>query len=277
VRQKLAKVIADRDGGLVFDVGSLTVGEYLDRWLPDCVKGTVRETTFERYEYAIRPHIKPVLGRVKLKSLTPAHVRAFYREKLDAGLAPATVHKMHVVLHKALDQAVADGLIPRNATDAVKSPRIDSEEINPLTADEANRFIEAACGERLEALYVLAIHTGLRQGELLGLKWEDLDLTGARSGSSAPSLMRVGNTHCPNPKRRRAAAPCVSHPAPWPLSEITSSGSWGRWNVWALSISPVGSCSRRRRRDHQPVQSPQPLFRPTLEACWAIRAGRALP
>jgi integrase len=178
VRQKLAKVIADRDGGLVFDVGSLTVGEYLDRWLPDCVKGTVRETTFERYEYAIRPHIKPVLGRVKLKSLTPAHVRAFYREKLDAGLAPATVHKMHVVLHKALDQAVADGLIPRNATDAVKSPRIDSEEINPLTADEANRFIEAACGERLEALYVLAIHTGLRQGELLGLKWEDLDLTG---------------------------------------------------------------------------------------------------
>lgn len=176
VRRKLAKAMSDRDGGLVFDAGTLTVGEYLDRWLADCVKGTVRESTFKRYEYAIRPHLKPALGRIKLKSLNPAHVRTLYREKLDAGLAPATVHKMHVVLHKALDQAVADGLIPRNATDAVKVPRIDREEINPLTADEANRLIEAAHEDRLEALYVLAVHTGLRQGELLALKWDDLDL-----------------------------------------------------------------------------------------------------
>jgi integrase len=76
VRRKLAKAMADRDGGLVFDAGALTVGEYLDRWLSDCVKGTVRESTFERYEYAVRPHIKPTLGRIKLKSLTPAHVRS---------------------------------------------------------------------------------------------------------------------------------------------------------------------------------------------------------
>lgn len=176
VRRKLSKAMADRDGGLVFDAGGLTVGEYLDRWLSDCVKGTVRESTFERYEYTIRPHIKPALGRLKLKNLTPAHVRGFYREKLDAGLAPATVHKMHVVLHKALDQAVADSLIPRNATDAVKVPRIDREEIKPLTAEEANRLMEAASEDRLEAIYVLAVRTGLRQGELLALKWEDLDL-----------------------------------------------------------------------------------------------------
>jgi integrase len=89
------------------------------------VKGTVRASTLDRYKYAIRPHIKPALGRMKLKSLTPAHVRGFYREKLDAGLASATVHKIHAVLHKALDQAVADGLIPRNAADALKLPRID--------------------------------------------------------------------------------------------------------------------------------------------------------
>jgi integrase len=83
---------------------------------------------------------------------------------------------MHVALHKALDQAVADGLIPRNVTDALKVPRTDREEIQPLTAEEANRLLKAARGERLAALYVLAIHTGLRQGELLALKWEDLDL-----------------------------------------------------------------------------------------------------
>src|SRR5919199_268167 len=176
VRQKLTKAMADRDGGLIFDAGSLTVGEYLDRWLKDSVKGTVRQSTYEVYGHMIRPHIVPGLGRVKLKSLNPAHVRWFYREKLDAGLAPATVHKMHVVLHKALDQAIADGLIPRNVTDALKIPRIDREEINPLTAEEANRLLEAASGDRLESLYMLAIHTGLRQGELLALKWEDVDL-----------------------------------------------------------------------------------------------------
>ncbi len=117
---------------------------------------------------------------MRLKNLTPAHVRGFYRERLDAGLAPATVRKMHVVLHKALDQAVADGLIPRNATDAVKVPRSEREEIKPLTAEEANRLMETARGDRLEALYVLAIHTGLRQGELLALRWEDIDLEGGK-------------------------------------------------------------------------------------------------
>lgn len=183
VAKKLARALADREDGLVFDAGNLTVGDYLDRWLVECVKGTVRESTFERYGYAVRPHIKPALGRIKLKSLTPAHIRSFYREKLDGAegcrrLAPATVHKMHVVLHKALNQAVADGLIPRNVTDALKVPLIGREEITPLTAEEANRLIEAARGadDRLGALYVLAIHTGLRQGELLALKWDDLDL-----------------------------------------------------------------------------------------------------
>ncbi len=176
VAAKLTKAMADRNSGIVFDAGNLAVGEYVDRWITDCVKGTVRESTFERYECAVRAHIKPILGSIKLKSLTPAHVRGFYREKLDSGLAPGTVHKLHVVLHKALDQAVTDGLIARNATDALKLPRIDREEINPLTAEEANRLIEAACGDRLTALYVLAVHTGLRQGELLALKWDDLDL-----------------------------------------------------------------------------------------------------
>ena len=76
VRRKLAKAMADRDGGLVFNAGALTVGEYMDRWLKD-VKDTVRQSTHERYEYAINPHITPALGRIKLKDLTPAQVRWF--------------------------------------------------------------------------------------------------------------------------------------------------------------------------------------------------------
>ena len=204
VANKLAKALSSREEGLVFDAGKLTVGEYLERWLEECVKGTVRASTLDRYKYTIEPHIKPALGRMKLKSLTPAHVRGFYREKLDTGLAPAAVHKMHAVLHKALDQAVADGLIPRNAADALKLPRIDREEITPLTAEEANRLIEAARGDRLEALYVLAIHTGLQQGELLALNWEDLDLEAGTLQVRRTLTRRGGKHFLAEPKTKKS-------------------------------------------------------------------------
>lgn len=113
VRDKLTKSLGDRADGLIFDAGTLKVGEYLDRWLRD-VSDTVRDSTYQRYEYAIHPHIKPALGGINLKDLSPVQLRWFYRECLDKGLAPATVHKLHVVLHKALVAAVKDGLVPRN-------------------------------------------------------------------------------------------------------------------------------------------------------------------
>src|SRR5215213_2080988 len=182
VSEKLIKAMADRDGGIVYDAGKLTVGEYLDRWLRDSVKGTVKETTYANYSYITRVHISPALGHVKLKSLTPAHVRGFYGEKARTNLSAATVKKMHVVLRKALSQAVSDGLIPRNAADSVKPPRVSApgEEIKPLSSEECATFLEASRGERLEALYVLATHCGLREGELLALRWEDACLEDAK-------------------------------------------------------------------------------------------------
>jgi len=175
VNQKLTKAMADRESGLIFNAGSLRVGEYLNRWLKE-VESTIRKSTYERNEQLVRLHIRPALGRTKLKNLTTAHVRWFYRERLDSGLAPATVHKLHAILHKALKTAVADSLIPRNAAAGLRLPRITREEINPLNPEETCRLLEAASGDRLEALYVLAIATGLRQGELLALNWEDVDL-----------------------------------------------------------------------------------------------------
>lgn len=176
VSQKLTKAMADRDGGLVYDAGKLTTGEYLTAWLADSVRDTVRQRTYERYESLVRVHIVPTLGRVKLKSLTPAHVRGLYRDKLDAGLAPRTVLHIHRTLSKALKQAVDDGLIPRNAAGSVKPPSPRREEIQPLSREQVRTFLSAVSGDRLEALYVVAITAGLRRGELLGLKWEDLDL-----------------------------------------------------------------------------------------------------
>jgi integrase len=177
VAEKLSKKIVDRDSDLNFDVGNISLGEYLDRWLSDSVRGTVRVSTYERHEAIIRLHIKPSIGRVGLKKLTPAHVRSLYSEKLAAGLAPATVLKVHSTLHKALFQAVSDGMVPRNPAD-VKTPRPAPEEMHPLSEVEAQAFLQTAreSGDRFEALYTLAITTGLRRGELLGLRWNDVDL-----------------------------------------------------------------------------------------------------
>jgi integrase len=176
VAAKLATALSNREGGLTFDAGSLTLGDYLDRWLNDSVRDTVRQRTWERYEQIARVHIKPVLGRTKLKALTATHARGLYREKLDSGLAPRTVQYIHTTLHKALKDAVADGLIPRNVTDGIKPPRSKRKEMNPLAPDQARMFLEAARGDHFEALYVLAVTAGLREGELLGLKWDDADL-----------------------------------------------------------------------------------------------------
>jgi integrase len=179
-RDKMARALADRIDGLVFDDENVAVGEYLDSWLNGSVRGSVRQSTVDRYEIAVRVHIKPALGRLKLKKLTPAHLAGFYQDRLAAGFAPASVNKLHVTLHKALDQAVRWRMVPRNVAEAVSAPRPAPPEMRTLSAQETRRMLEAARGDRLEALYVLAVHTGMRQGELLALKWQDVDLENAK-------------------------------------------------------------------------------------------------
>ncbi len=189
---KLAMLLSDRIEGIVYDDEGMTLGEFLDRWLKDCVRGSVRESTFDRDSYLINNHVKPALGRRKLKRLAPTDVQSFYRDTLDAGLSPSTVHKIHTVLHKALSQAMRWSLIPRNVTEAVKAPRPTAQVMSPLSAKETRRLLEAARGDRLEALYVLAVTTGMRRGELLSLKWADVDLEGA-SVSIRRTLTRTDN------------------------------------------------------------------------------------
>jgi integrase len=184
------------------------LGDYLDSWLTDSVKDTVRQRTYERYESIVRVHIKPALGRVKLDALTPNHVRRLYRQKLDSGLAPRTVNYIHVTLHKALKDAVSDALIPRNAA-SVRAPRPEKPEIHPLSPDQARKLIATAreTEDRFEALYVLALHCGLREGELLGLKWDDIDPGGAAATLHVKrtlSQTRIGHTSR-NPKTAKAA------------------------------------------------------------------------
>jgi len=176
---KLARVLSDRTDGIVYDDENTTVGEYLDGWLKRSVRGSVRKSTYDRDAYLVNNHLKPALGRVKLKKLAPAHIQAFYRDRLDAGLSASTVHKMHAILHKALARAVAWQMVPRNVSEAVEPPQPMTKEMHPLSPADARKLLNAAHGERFEALYVLAITTGMRQGELLALKWQDVDLEDA--------------------------------------------------------------------------------------------------
>jgi integrase len=266
VSEKLTKAMADRDGGLVFDADNMKLGEYLGRWLIDSVRDTVRPTTFERYEQIVRLHICPVLGQLMLKNLTSTHVRGLYRQKLDAGLAPRTVQYVHVTLHKALEQAIADGIIPRNVTEAVKPPQVQREEMQPLTVEQVRILFDAANGDRLEALYALAVTTGLRQGELLGLKWDDIDLeagtlqvrrtlTTAKGGPRLTAPKTKGSRR--TVKLTQNAVQALESHLERQLGEIDCAGSLWRENGLIFASESGDPLDRRNVTTHQ--------FKPLLQ------------
>jgi integrase len=148
---------------------------FLTEWLA-VVKNTVAAGTFERYEQYIRVHAIPALGRIRLGRLTPQHFQRLYQQKLTAGLSPTTVSHLHTVLHGAFAEAVRWGLVPRNVVALARPPRKAHVEIVALTVEEARALLAAAAGNRFHALFVLALKTGMRRGELLALHWEDVDL-----------------------------------------------------------------------------------------------------
>jgi integrase len=176
VSEKLTEAIAGRDKGLVFDAGKLTVGDHLQRWLEDIVKPSASHRTYSTNAQQVRTHIAPTLGRIKLKGLRKAHIDRLYREMLDSGLSRSTVRRVHAVLHRALEEAVKGDLIPRNPAAHANKPKIKLEEPEPLDASQAAAFLKAAKGDRFEALYILCLMCGLRQGEALALHWRDIDL-----------------------------------------------------------------------------------------------------
>lgn len=175
VATKLNKAIAERDAGMVFDAGSLNLGDYLDEWL-DSIENTLRRRTWIRHDEVVRLHLKPSLGIIKLDRVNALQIQSLYRSKLDSGLSPRTVQIIHATLYKALKQAVKWTLLPRNVADSVDPPKAPKREINPLNEEQVKMLLKAAEGDKLEALYLLAITTGMRSGELLGLQWKDLDL-----------------------------------------------------------------------------------------------------
>jgi integrase len=183
VLKKLNEARANVDKGLDFDSDNLKLAEWLNSWLDDLLKplvdaGKLAHSTYVRYRGIVNNHLKPALGHRKLKDLTRTEVRRLYNEKGES-LSPRSVDYIHVTLQKALSQAVRDDLIPRNVA-AGERPRSSRqggpEDAKALSPAQVKGLLTAASGQRNEALYTVAVHTGLRQGELLGLKWADVDM-----------------------------------------------------------------------------------------------------
>ena len=174
-RRKLNQAIKAIDTGTYTDSRGRRLGEFLDQWLEEVVKPSVRQWTFAGYEVHIRLHIKPTLGAIPLNQLTALDVQRWMNRKAGDGLSAKSIRYMRGTLRAALNQAVRWGMISRNVAMLVEPPRGPQYEIRPFDPEEARRFLAAIRGDRLEALYSVALALGLRQGEALGLQWRDVD------------------------------------------------------------------------------------------------------
>jgi integrase len=175
-KRRLNKWRHEIDEGILpsVEADTITVGQYLDLWLKT-IQGTVARHTYKDYEGKVRLHLKPALGRIRLRNLTRMDVQRLINQKAWEGLSPRSIEYIHTTLSKALNAAVDSDLARKNVATRMQLPQKKHTETRVLTADEVRRFFEVAADDRFYALYVVALTTGLRRGELLGLKWADVD------------------------------------------------------------------------------------------------------
>lgn len=174
VARKLAQVIRDRDNGLPIVAERQTVAEYAKSWL-ESMEPTIGPSSLQRYDECLRLHIVPRIGTIALARLMPQHIQAAYAAALKRGLSSTYVHMIHGVVHHMLGDAMRLGLVQRNVSELVEVPRIRHYEMQVYTPQQARAFLDAARDHRLEALFVLALTTGMRQGELFALQWHNVD------------------------------------------------------------------------------------------------------
>jgi integrase len=204
VRGKLVAALSDQQKGLPVLTERQTLAQFLDKWLADVSRPSVRPKTYRFYCDHIRLHIKPALGKKRLEKLTPADVQHFVNNKLKSGLSPQSIRHIIATLRAALSIAVKWQLVYRNVAALVTLPRLQKQEMKIFTPEQAKAFLEYVRGHRLEALFIMALTLGLRRGELLGLHWSDVDFDAATLRVNYALQRFDGKLHLVEPKTEKS-------------------------------------------------------------------------
>ena len=175
VRDKLNKTLTEIKEGTYLEPTTMTVGQWLDTWLKE-YKINIRPETKASYEMHIRIHLKPDLGKIRLNKLTTHQIQHLYNKLInERGLSPKTVKNVHGALHAALEQAKINGYLRINPSEGTTLPKIEKEELQVMDSQDVGAFLRAIKGDEYELPLFVALFTGLRQGELLGLTWDCVD------------------------------------------------------------------------------------------------------
>ncbi len=176
VAEKLSTELAESQKGMVRPVARVTVKEHLERWLEDIIQPRRRTSTHRLYSQLARLYLLPAFGSVKLRDLQPAHLQRLYADMTRRGLSANTVRRTHGVIRGALGHALNTGLVARNVASVAHPPTLGRSEVQVLDALQVRRLMAAASGTRWEVLIRTAINSQMREGELLGLRWSEVDL-----------------------------------------------------------------------------------------------------
>jgi integrase len=198
VKETLTKI----GNGLTFQGTQVTLARFIETWL-DGKELSRRPQTVSQYRWLVKKHILPLMGKMRLQDIQPAHLKQFYLSKKEEGRGARTVQVIHAVMHDILNKAVKEGILGRNPADAVERPQVEQTERKILTEEQTRQLIIATAGTRYSTLIYLALTTGMREGELLGLKWPDVDWTkGQLHVQRQLQQKRVGGTILIPPKTK---------------------------------------------------------------------------
>lgn len=180
VRQKMTAMQRAVDSGTYQAPDKTTVSEWLDDWMKTFCAVKVKPLTYSSYEVAIRKHIKPAIGALRLQAVKGLHVQKLYNGMTAAGLSAKTVKNVAAILHKSFSVALKQGMVTANPCDAAELPKAIHKEITPLSDEEIPLFLKAIDGHPLGNAYALCLFAGLQEGECLGLSWEQVDFEARR-------------------------------------------------------------------------------------------------
>lgn len=258
-RKKLFQLQMSVAQGTVVEAKRQTVAQYMHEWLEGTVKPNKRLSTYVCYSNIVRNHINPQIGGIVLASLKPAHIEHLYSSltlarnfKSDKKLSPRMRELTHAVLRKALQSAYQSQKIPKNYCDLVERPTAARPTMKYLTQAEVMKLLALSVGDRLHALYVLAVATGMRQGELLGLQWRQVDFSTGSVSVVHTLLEHQGCFELGEPKtnkgRRLVRLPKFATEALRKhRQQMEAEGHTGPWVFCDPSGSPISKSYLRRR------------------------------